>query len=212
MSKTRARSPEKKEKQFRKIIQEGRKLFLEFGSDGLSMRVLAKKLGMQQGNLYNYVQSKRELWFAVITEDFQLFTSKMQKIITQHQNTKMDLLEKVGSFYIDFALEDLERYRMLFLTTAPPSTSIGPIESNYQPLSFDFMLQIVQEAIEKGELSGVEPSKFTIFIWGIIHGNISLLQPESLFPKQYAQKLDYQNKYGDFLKQQIKRILASYSK
>ena len=71
MAKTRARSPIKKAEKFEEILKEGRNLFLKHGSEGFNMRAIAKKVDMQQGNLYNYVQSKRELWFAVIQKDFQ---------------------------------------------------------------------------------------------------------------------------------------------
>jgi len=211
MAKTRARSPEKKAKKFQKIITEGRKLFLKFGSEGFSMRAIAKKLDMQQGNLYNYVQSKRELWFAVVQCDFQRFASSMEQVITTHQGTSVELLIALAKFYIDFALEDYERYKMMFLTPAPLSSSIGPIESAYQPLSFDFMLEVVQQAVEDKEIVGVDPTKFTMFIWGIVHGNVSLLQPEVLFPQDYARKLDYQQEFRDFLLEQIERVLQQYT-
>ncbi len=210
MSKKRARSPEKKATQFQKILTEGRKLFLKYGSEGFSMRAIAKKVDMQQGNLYNYVQSKRELWFAVILEDFQKFTENMKAVIDTHQGSSIDLLEKLAEFYLNFAIEDIERYRMMFMTPAPPSSSIGPIESNYQPESFDLMLQVVNQAVDNKELSNVDPTKFTMFIWGIVHGNVELLQPEFLFPLQYAQKLDYQKEYTSFVLNQIKKILRNY--
>jgi len=212
MSKKRARSPEKKAIQFQEILTEGRKLFLRYGSEGFSMRAIAKKMGMQQGNLYNYVQSKRELWFAVVQEDFQKFTMKMKVVIENHQGSSIELLEKLAEFYLNFAISDLERYQMMFMTQAPPSKSIGPIEANYQPLSFDFMLQVVHQAFENKELKNIDPTKFTMFIWGIVKGNVELLQPEGIFPKQYAQKLDYQKEYTSFVLDQIKRILQFYTK
>ncbi|MHA1123652.1 MAG: hypothetical protein ACTSPC_12720, partial [Candidatus Heimdallarchaeota archaeon] len=90
-------------------------------------------------------------------------------------------------------------------------SSIGSIEKNYQPLSFDFMLEVVQQAVENKEIVGVDTTKFTMFIWGIVHGNVSLLQPEVLFPQDYARKLDYQKEFCEFLLEQIKRILQQYA-
>ncbi|MHA1659205.1 MAG: TetR/AcrR family transcriptional regulator [Promethearchaeota archaeon] len=61
----RARSEEKKAIKFEKILEAGKKLFLEKGSEGFSMRNLANRLGMNKNNLYNYIESKRELWIAI---------------------------------------------------------------------------------------------------------------------------------------------------
>jgi len=212
MPKTRARSPEKKAEKFQEIIKEGRKLFLKFGSEGFSMRAIAKSIGMQQGNLYNYVQSKRELWFAVIQEDFQKFTERLKQVTENHQGSSIELLKKIAGYYFDFAVEDTERYKMMFLTPGPPSPSIGPIESYYQPESFEIIFQVVKTAIEQKELVGIEPLNFTLFLWGIVHGNVSLLQPDNLFPQQYAQNLNYQEGYQKFFMKQIEEILEYYSK
>ena len=57
---TRSRSPEKKAAQFERILETGKDLFLEKGRDGFSLRGLAKLLGTNQNNIYNYVESKRE--------------------------------------------------------------------------------------------------------------------------------------------------------
>ena len=176
------------------------------------MRAIAKKTGMQQGNLYNYVQSKRELWFAVIQEDFQKFAERMKQVTESHQGSSIKLLEKIAKCYFSFAVEDTERYKMMFLTLAPPSSSIGPIESYYQPESFEILLQAVQTAIDRKELVGLEPLKFALFLWGIVHGNVSLLQPEYLFPQQYARELNYQEDYQSFFMKQIKELLKYYSK
>ena len=68
--KKRARTPAAMQKQRELIINTGRKHFLKFGSQGMSMRALAKELGMGSGksasSLYTYVKSKRELWFLIM--------------------------------------------------------------------------------------------------------------------------------------------------
>ncbi|MBK5134244.1 TetR/AcrR family transcriptional regulator, partial [Candidatus Bathyarchaeota archaeon] len=60
----------KKAAQFEQILEAGKELFLEKGRDGFSLRGLAKILGMNQNNLYNYVESKRELWIAIRNKFF----------------------------------------------------------------------------------------------------------------------------------------------
>jgi len=211
LNKTRARSPEKKAEQFKKIIEEGRRLFLAVGSEGFSIRGIARKLEMSQGNLYNYIQSKRELWFAVIREDFEIFTKGMIELREKSEGTNFELLEETGKYYLEFAKQDLERYKMMFMP-APSSDNIGPIEANYHPESFDILLNIVQKAIEEGELIDTNPVKFTIYIWGVLHGNIILSTPEALFPKQYAKKLSYIEDHFNYISEQIAILLNQYKK
>jgi AcrR family transcriptional regulator len=212
MSKTRARSPEKKAAQFKKIIDEGRKLFLSVGSQGFSMRAIARKMKMEPGNLYNYVASKRELWFAVIRDDFIEFTKGMEEITKKQQGPYMDLLKKIGKYYLEFASQDFERYRMMFMTPAPPSDSIGPIEAAYKPKSFEIMMEIVQKAISNDEITETNAIQFTIYIWGIIHGNVELSNPETFLPKQYSNKVSNEKQHIDYVSKQIDKIVDLYKK
>jgi len=96
MSHSRARSQEAKEKQVKRIINEARDLFFEAGSSGFSMRSLAKRLNMSQGNLYNYWSCKRDLWYAIIQHDFALFEKKLNDIIEKHEGSFIDLLDKLA--------------------------------------------------------------------------------------------------------------------
>ena len=77
MKQTRARSKKAKEAVFKKTKDKGRDLFLERGAGGFTMRALANELEMGQASLYTYVQSKRELWYAIIEDDFEVFNQKI---------------------------------------------------------------------------------------------------------------------------------------
>jgi len=78
---TRARSADKKADQFERILEAGKRLFLEKGTQGFSMRNLAEMIGMTKNNLYNYVESKRELWIAIRNKFYGQFKEENLEII-----------------------------------------------------------------------------------------------------------------------------------
>ena len=134
---TRARSVEKKEDQFERILEEGKKLFLKKGAEGFSMRNLADQLGMTKNNLYNYVSSKRELWLAIRNKFYSQFKKENQKIIKNHQGSHKELLIELAEHYNEFAERDFGVFIMMFaFTNAPPSKAVGKIEKTYKPLKF----------------------------------------------------------------------------
>ena len=96
---TRARAPEKKKEQFDKILEAGKELFIKYGTHGFSLRALAKKLKMSQSNLYNYVQSKRELWIAIRIKYFKEFQTKFSEILEAHKDSYIDIWMKMANFY-----------------------------------------------------------------------------------------------------------------
>ncbi|MHA1109938.1 MAG: TetR/AcrR family transcriptional regulator [Promethearchaeota archaeon] len=208
--KTRARSKEAKDKQWVRIIEEGRKLFLKFGAEGMSMRMLARELGMgsnSASSLYTYVSSKRELWFGIIRHNFQNFEKGMEKIYRDHSGTFKGLLLKVAEFYFQFAMEDTYRYKMMFQTPAPISKNVGPIEQNYESRSVYFLQNIVTQAVKNGEIQEKDVGKLTYFLWGILHGPLTVIETELFGDEQQLPTLGTKEEYIQFLVGKISRIV-----
>ena len=152
--KTRARSPEKKAEQFDRILEEGKDMFVKYGTHGFSTRALAQKLGMTQPNLYNYVKSKRELWIAIRTKYYNEYLEGLNKIINEHQGSYTELFYKFAEYFLEFASVDYKRFQLMYLISAPPSKKLGPLEKSYKPFQLTKMiLDIAKKAVEAGEIN-----------------------------------------------------------
>jgi len=168
---TRSRSPEKKAAQFEQILEAGKELFLEKGKDGFSLRRLAKILGMNQNNLYNYVESKRELWIAIRNKFFLQYRDENIKIMKEHEGALTDLLMKFFTNFLEFADKDFGAFSMMHLTESPPSNKLGTIEKEYQEYNYlRGTAKVVQEAIEAKEINYPDPGLITFFIYSLILG------------------------------------------
>ena len=151
--KTRARSPEKKAEQFDRILEEGKEMFVKYGTHGFSTRALAQKLGMTQPNLYNYVSSKRELWIAIRMKYYDEFLEGQNKIIADHKGSNSELYYKFVEYFLDFASKDYKRFLLMFLLSAPPSKKIGPLEKSYKPYQLaKFITDLVKKATKAEEM------------------------------------------------------------
>ena len=183
--KKRARTRIAKDEQLNLIVNKGREHFLKYGTQGMSMRALAKELGMgtnSASSLYTYVGSKRELWFAIIKHDFKAFEDGMFDLLDDHEGTHIELLMKVAEFYLKYALADPQRYQMMFNTPAPPSLSIGPNEQKYESKSIYFLKEGLTQAVHAHEIQEDDVGKLAFLLWGMLHGPISAINTE-LFGK-----------------------------
>ncbi len=152
--KTRARSPEKKAEQFDKILEEGKKLFIQYGTQGFSTRILAQRLGMTQPNLYNYVTSKRELWIAIKSKYYDDYFKGFQNILDEHTGSYLDLFYKLVEYLIEFLNADYERFQIMFILSAPPSKRKGLLEKSYKPFPIlKFALELVEKAAKNNEIN-----------------------------------------------------------
>ena len=207
---TRARSKAAKEKQMLSIINAGRKLFLNYGPEGMSMRMLAKEIGMGKksaSSLYTYVKSKRELWFAIIRHDFRDFERRMVEIYQNHSGTTKKLLIKIAALYFNFAEEDRQRYKMMFQTPAPISKQIGPIEKEYESRTVFMLKDMVTQAVKQGEFKEQDVGKLSYFLWGILHGPITVIDTELFGTKQKLPDIGSENEFYNFMLGYMEKIM-----
>jgi AcrR family transcriptional regulator len=169
--KSRSRSPEKKAAQFEKILEAGKQLFLEKGKDGFSLRGLAKILGMNQNNLYNYVESKRELWIALRNKFFKQNRDKNIQIIKSHQGTIVQLLMKIFKNFLDYADKDFGAFSMMHLIESPPSDKIGPFEKDYREFKFlDGTIRVLKSAMAAEEIEENDAGMMSFLVYSLLLG------------------------------------------
>ncbi|MHA1375510.1 MAG: TetR/AcrR family transcriptional regulator [Promethearchaeota archaeon] len=170
---TRARSKVKKADQFERILKAGKKLFLQKGAQGFNMRNLAEMLDMTKNNLYNYVESKRELWIAIRNKFYSQFKIENLEIIENHgKGSTCDLIIKLYEHFLDFADQDYDKFRMMFnVIDAPPSNKIGRIESDYKEFRLlDGTTKLIQKAIREGEITEGSASLLSLFTYSVVMG------------------------------------------
>ncbi len=218
---TRSRSPEKKAAQFEKILDAGKKLFLEKGKDGFSLRGLAKILGMNQNNLYNYVESKRELYIAIRNKFFKQYREENIKIIKDHKGPTKDLLMKIFNNFLEFAEKDFGAFSMMHLRESPPSNKIGPFEKEYR--EFNYLrgtARVVQNAIEAGEINYSNAGMLTFFTYSLILGvamverHMRTVEQDPKYKDDYASEIlqfgeaDFSRKeFRNFVLEQLEQLL-----
>lgn len=172
LKQTRARSEDKKADQFERILESGKKLFLSKGSRGFSMRNLAEMLGMTKNNLYNYIESKRELWIAIRNRFHSQFKEENLEIMKNHKGTTCELIMKFYKHFLEFSERDYDKFRMMFnIVDAPHSEKIGPIEKTYREFRLlDGTTRLIQEAIDKGEVKNDNASLLSMIIFSFAMG------------------------------------------
>lgn len=68
------------------ILSEAKKLLLEQGPRGITIRVLAPKCGIAQGTIYNYFESREEIVSKVIMSDWAKTAQRAEKGIRKAES------------------------------------------------------------------------------------------------------------------------------
>jgi AcrR family transcriptional regulator len=92
--------------------------FATYGYDGVSLRTLARSLGVSHNLLHQKYGSKRALWYAAVDHGFGPFVSTL----TAEHNTPADTLERLRNFLNAFAHYSAAHPNLLRLINAEAST------------------------------------------------------------------------------------------
>jgi len=215
LKQTRARSEEKKADKFEKILEAGKKLFLKKGTQGFSMQNVAEMVGMTKNNLYNYIESKRELWIAIRNNLYNQFKEENLVIISDHEGTQVDLILKLYRHFLEFAERDYDKFRMMFnIIEAPPSNKIGRIEKTYKEFGLlDGTTKMIQMAIDNGEIKGNNAPLLSLltysFVMGVAYIEMNRAEkhggaPSPVWETIQLSKLDVSN---EMIKEQTLKVL-----
>lgn len=159
------------DKRLEKILEAGKEIVLEKGTIGLNLRALGEKLHIPPGNIYRYVDSKRDLWIAIRFTLYDEFLVRFNKIIDEHEGTYLELFLKFSELYLEFAGENYNRFEMLFLLEPPKSEKKGKIEQEIDQYAITKALfELIKQTINAGEIKQFEGLKTYYAIISLLTG------------------------------------------
>ncbi|WP_103863474.1 TetR/AcrR family transcriptional regulator [Aquimarina sp. I32.4] len=97
----------KSESRKQEIINAASVLFKEKGYSAVTMRDLAKTMGIKAASLYNHIQSKQEILSTIIIELAEEFIAGMDKIVVS-DHTTVQKLENIIDLHIDVTLRNAD--------------------------------------------------------------------------------------------------------
>lgn len=94
----------------RQIVEVAGQLLDEEGPDGLTMRKLGDRLGIQAPSIYKHFRDKQAIEHALISDAFEEISLRFQAVRSTHQVAR---LRGLAAAYRDFARERPHRYRLV---------------------------------------------------------------------------------------------------
>jgi AcrR family transcriptional regulator len=130
------------------------------GLAGLSLRDLAKRVGMQAPSLYAYFESKSAIYDAMFKEGFEAFLERVRDVT--------DVVAGAEAF-ADFCTEDTARYQLLFQRTIP---GFEPSPAAYAP-SLEVLVLARERLAAVGITSQEALDTYTALLTGLVDQQIS---------------------------------------
>lgn len=159
--------------------------------------------------MYNYVKSKRELWYALLYQETNKFSEKMLEIIKNHKDDSISLIENLIKFMIiDFQIQFPSIHKMLN-ETPPSAKKIGKFERKFKNLNFlKPIITAIDLAKSRNELIQLKSEYLASYFWIICHGTYY----EMNNTKSIGMNIDLRDFVFNQLKDQLKYVYTTAAK
>jgi len=155
------------------ILQAALDVYLENGYEDTTVRNIAERIEYSPTTIYLYYKDKDAILYALHQYGFQLLAQKLDAHgpITD----PYERLLAMGREYIDFALNNLALYDLMFIKKAPIlALEMGNHKWSEGIAAFERLKETVNECSDQGilNLGDVETASFVI--WSAMHGMCAL--------------------------------------
>ena len=140
------------------------------GVDGLSLRAVARELGVTAPALYLYVQDKADLLAGVATEHFERLAERFEAV---PEGEPLERVRALSRAYVEHARSSPALFRLMFRY---PPTALPEVDA-FAPATraFDVAARATADAIDAGLLRVTDPDDASITMWCAVHGVAEVL-------------------------------------
>jgi AcrR family transcriptional regulator len=153
-------------------VQAARDVIAEQGIEALSMRDVARKLGISHQAPYRHFESSDHLLAEIMRRCFADFAEHLDRRKSSDENGDH---EDMGSAYLAYAAQKPLEYRLMFGTPWPEPAQ-HPELVKYAVHAFDILRNSQRARYGDGPAHYAKADLDALFIWSTLHGMASILQ------------------------------------
>ena len=152
------------------------------GAQNLSLRDLARAIGVSQAAPYRHFPDKDSLLAQLAAQGYRELAQAMRAALKQPSTAGASGLQAAGVSYVQFAVSHPEQYRLMFGSyriDKPRHAELLMAASD----AYSVLLEAIRKGVNSGELRNEPVEALTTAAWSIVHGLASLIIDERLDPK-----------------------------
>jgi len=157
----------------RAILEEARRVLIERGYPGLSMRPIARAVGCTATSIYLYFENKDALIHALIDEGMEMLHRQLETAAAGDGPVRQRM-ERLARAYLAFGLENPEYYEVMFMLHPErmaryPADRYRRARRNLERIHREMVAALGAEA------GGRDTWTEATLVWTSLHGTVSLL-------------------------------------
>ena len=154
------------------LIQGALRLYLEEGMESLSLRQIAKRVGLSHTVSYRYFANKEALVAEMRRACILEFKAAATPVTTNDQSDPIDRIRAALMGLLEFGSTQPAKYRLIFSDSQPDLTEYPSLLAQRWEV-FASCVDLVQDAMNQKRLQG-DALMFSHGLWSLLHGMLSL--------------------------------------
>lgn len=152
-------------------LDEAARIIGEKGVEALSLREVARRLGVSHQAPYKHFSDRDHIVSEVVARAFRDFTLHLQQCKRSPDPIKE--LANLGDLYLKFARQNPLHYRLMFGTPLP-DTACYPQMMQQARAPFDILRAVIARL--PGRTGAGDVDRDAMFVWATVHGLASILE------------------------------------
>lgn len=146
----------------------------EVGADDLSLRALARAIGVSQTAPYRHFEDKGQLLAAMATQGYRDLLAALQRAAAAAGESATGQLEAVAHAYVDYAAANPQLFKLMFGPAVQPTQKYPELRDASRD-TFRLVQDILQRGVDQGIFHCSEDlSYLTNAAWSGIYGLATL--------------------------------------
>jgi len=168
------------------LISAGLEILSKKGIESLSLRNVAKQIGVSHTAPYNHFHDKQDLLAAISSAGHKQFHLVLLETFEKFKNTPTELLTEIAWAYLQFASQNPDKFKLMYSSVLKEEQKHPEFEEITQK-TINLFEEIIAFCQNKGQLPAGSVDNLAIKLWSIVHGFTTLML-ENQFPPEYMQE------------------------
>src|SRR5699024_7334462 len=185
-----------------KIIDTARSQLLEEGYQNLSLRKIARSIGISATSIYLHFKNKDHLVHMLIEEAIKELNLRLEESVLA-TNNPIEQLQDLTWAYVNFALDHPRCYKTIFLVSSDEMARYPKEKFRRALKGYQTIRRILLAGKESGQIKNHMPGIAVYTFWAQLHVVMSVVISERLYTK-----IDK----NEFIAEAIEHIIDGYQR